>query len=174
MDNISKDNLNEADVEFTIVQHDMTDIMNDIGYTNKDDEYLCKTIISHLEHTAAKNIIDYKTVQIPFIGCIRKNIIKKIIRDNAVNFRIARKNMSKDDYRDHVRAVVNDIKEKEAAKEKIKLAIWKLKRTNKKKYDEYAIKLGRAYAELYIYAIYLLDEVPFSQEFEDYYKSLKS
>ena len=49
----------------------------------------------------------------------------------------------------------------------------KIRRNNKKRYEELYKKLGRAYANMYIKAIRLLDYVPFDLEWEEHYQELK-
>ena len=41
------------------------------------------------------------------------------------------------------------------------------------KYDTLFKRLGKAYAEMFIYSIYILEEIPFDNEWEEQYQSLK-
>lgn len=167
------DNINEVDSTYTIHEKRIADVLNDIEFDTKEDKNICKSIILQLEKIAARNIVAYKTVNIPYIGCIRRSNMQKAMQDNYINFRLARKHLNIDDYREHVRGIIYEAKVKEAKQDEIKTAIYKIRQKNKKQYKKLATTIGYRYAELYIYAIYLLKEIPYSQEFEDYYKSLK-
>lgn len=164
----------EADEEYTIVNKTINDILNDIDFEDEEEKLLCESIINNIEKTAASAIRDMKVVQIPFIGCIRINPVKRQIRDSYKNFRIARKNMTKEQYKDHVRSYVIDIKEKQEEADRLKIVFHRIRRNNKSKYETFYKNLGRAYAELFIMSIYWLKEVPFDAEFEEHYQSLKT
>lgn len=172
-DETLENSLIEADENYSINIRKTNDILNDINFIDNEERLLCESIITNLEKQASNAIRDMKTVQLPFIGCIRINPVKRELRDNFKNFRIARKNMTKEQYKDHVREYVYDIKQKQKEKDKLKTRLYKIKRHNKNKYDEYFKKLGKSYADMFIYSIYLLKEIPFDEEFENHYQSLK-
>lgn len=172
MEDITNEQLNEADVEYVIVSKDKNDILNELDFENEEERLLCDSIISNLEKTASDTIRNMKVAQIPFIGCLRINPVKRKLRDAKLHLRAVRKSLTKEQYKDHVRSYVIDLKEKQIEEDRIKLAFTRIRRNNKKKYEQLFKKCGRAYAELFIMSIYWLKEVPYSQEFEDKYKEL--
>ena len=157
--------------EYVIIPKGINDIISELNL-EEDEKELCKSIITDIEKEASDAIRAMKVVNIPFIGCIRINPVKRQIRDNYKNFRLARQRMNKDQYKEHVRSYVNDLREEQEEKDFIKLVIKKIRSHNKNKYKDYCSKINKSYAEMFIYSIYLLNEVPFDIEFERMYQSL--
>lgn len=158
---------------YVIISKDINDILNDMDFNDEDECLLCESIITNLEKDAASAIREMKTVSLPFIGCLRINPIKRKLRDAKLHLSLMRKNMSKDDYKQHVKDIVHEFGQEMDKADAEKLIMTKIRRNNKKRYDELYKKLGRAYAEMFIFSIRGLKEVPYSQEFEDYYNQLK-
>lgn len=173
MEDITNEQLNEADIEYVIVSKDKNDILNELDFENEEERLLCDSIISNLEKTASDTIRNMKVAQIPFIGCLRINPVKRKLRDAKLHLRAVRKSLTKEQYKEHVRSYVIDLKEKQIEEDRIKLAFTRIRRNNKKKYEQLFKKCGRSYAELFIMSIYWLKEVPFDQEWEEHYQSLK-
>lgn len=137
------------------------------------DEAMMTAIIHSLEKEASQNIRKMKCVQLPYIGCIRINPVKRKLRDESLSFRAARKNMSKEQYKEHVRAWVNDIKERQRKIDNNKVYMTKIRRNNKDKYEQMCINIGRAYGDMYLYSLTLLSIVEFDEEWERQYQLLK-
>lgn len=173
MEDIINEQLNEANVEYVIVSKDKNDILNELDFENEEERLLCDSIISNLEKTASDTIRSMKVAQIPFIGCLRINPVKRKLRDAKLHLKAVRKSLTKEQYKEHVRSYVIDLKEKQIEEDRIKLAFARIRRNNKKKYEQLFKKCGRAYAELFIMSIYWLKEIPFDQEWEEHYQSLK-
>ena len=173
MEDITNEQLNEADVEYIIVSKNKNDILNELDFENEEERLLCDSIISNLEKTASDTIRNMKVAQIPFIGCLRINPVKRKLRDAKLHLRAVRKSLTKEQYKEHVRSYVIDLKEKQIEEDRIKLVFTRIRRNNKKKYEQLFKKCGRAYAELFIMSIYWLKEVHFDQEWEEHYQSLK-
>lgn len=171
-DNYNK-SIEELDNNFTVISKTSSDIIQGMKFDTEEDELLCESIIDSLEKCISDGLKEDKIVQLPFLGSLRKSPLKKEVRKNYTNFKIARKYMSKEDYKAHVKAVVNDAKEKIAKDDYLKLRIKRIKSKNKKKYESFYLKIGKAYAELFIYSILLLKEVPFNQEIQDAFDNLK-
>ena len=150
----------------------MQDILNNMNLS-EEDYRLYEDMVGNLEKIASENLRKNKIVNIPNIGNIRKNPVKEAIKNQYATFRIARKYMTKEEYKDYVRSSINLIKETEDKKEKDKIRFRKIKTQNKNKYETLFSNLGKSYAEMYIYSIYLMNEVPFDSEWEEHYKSLK-
>lgn len=159
-------NINEADFEFSIVINRMDDIVSQI--TSEDEErFLYESIVTNLEKTASEAIKNGKTVSLPLIGCLRKNPIRQVIKDNRDKFAHNRTKMSKEEYKDYVRDVINTAKENIAKDDKQKIIIKKIRSSNKKKYDKYYSSIGKTYADTFIYSMTLLREVPFDPQLQD-------
>lgn len=173
MENISNESLNEADIEFTIVSKDRHDIINEINFDNEEERLLCDSIISSLEKTASDTIRSMKIAQIPFIGCLRINPVKRKFRDSKLHLSAVRKSLTKEQYKEHVRSYIIDLKEQQKEEDKLKLIFIRIRRNNKKKYETLFKNCGKAYAEMFIMSIYWLKEVPFNLEWEEHYQSLK-
>lgn len=165
--------INEADSEYVIISKNKNDILNELDFEDEDERYLCDAIISNLEKSAADTIRNMKVAQIPYIGCIRINPIKRELGKAKLHLSSVRKSLTKEQYKEHVRSYVIDLKEQQAKADKVKFDILRIRRNNKKKYDKLFKSLGKAYAEMFIFAIYIMDEVPFDAEWEEHYQSLK-
>lgn len=173
MEDIINKQLNEADIEYVIISKNKNDILNELDFENEEERLLCDSIISNLEKTASDTIRDMKVAQIPFIGCLRINPVKRKLRDAKLHLRAVRNSLTKEQYKEHVRSYVVDLKEKQKEEDRIKLTFARIRRNNKKKYEQLFKKCGKAYAELFIMSIYWLKEVPFDAKWEEHYQSLK-
>lgn len=157
---------------YIIISKDTNDILNDMDFNDEDERLLCESIINNLERDAAAGIRDMKIVSLPFIGCIRINPIKRKLRDTKLHLSLMRKNMSKADYKQHVRDIVTEFREEMEKVDSEKLIMTKIRRNNKKRYEMYYKKLGKAYAEMFIYSIRALKDVPFDREWQERYDEL--
>lgn len=164
---------NELDTEYIIVSKNKDDILNELDFDNEEEKILCDSIISNLEKSISDTIRSMKVAQIPFIGCVRINPIKRKLKDSKLHLRAVRKNLTKEQYKEHVRSFIVDLKIKQKEDDRIKLTFTRIRRNNNKKYETLYKNCGKAYAELFIMSIYWLKEIPYSQEFEDRYKELK-
>lgn len=173
MEDIINKQLNEADIEYVIISKNKNDILNELDFENEEERLLCDSIISNLEKTASNTIRDMKVAQIPFIGCLRINPVKRKFRDAKLHLRTVRNSLTKEQYKEHVRSYIVDLKEKQKEEDRIKLIFARIRRNNKKKYEQLFKKCGKAYAELFIMSIYWLKEVPFDSKWEEHYQSLK-
>lgn len=155
-----------------IVKHS-NDILDELNLS-KDEKFICNSIISNLEKTAAKAIKEDKIAQLPYIGCIRYNPVRKHFIANIKGLSIKRKCMTKENYKNYIREYIYEAKEIQKAKDRAKFIYNRIKSKNKKQYEVLFKKLGRAYAEMFILSIYLLDEVPYNAEWEEQYIKLNN
>lgn len=163
----------DCNIEFDIVEKDFNDIISEIDFKTEEDKILCESIIDHIEHNIANGLKEMKIVQLPYIGTLRIDPIKKQIKENKDVFKVARHNMTKHEYKEYVKGYVNDIREKQEQKDSNKLILRKIRINNKKRYEKYYKTLGKSYAEAFIYCISIMTYVPYDKEFDEYYKSLK-
>lgn len=164
------DNIRLADLDY--VEKDINDILEDIEFDNIDDELICKDIITHLETTAAEEIKNDKCVQLPFIGSIRKNPLRKVLDENRTAFKFVAKNFSKEDAKAHYASVFQEKKNELRLEDYKKAKLKEVRNRNKTKYEQLYTHLGPAYANMYLNAILMMRMVEFNQDFEDKIREL--
>lgn len=164
------DNIRLADLDY--VEKDINDILEDIEFDNIDDELICKDIITHLETTAAEEIKNDKCVQLPFIGSIRKNPLRKVLDENRTAFKLVAKNFSKEDAKAHYASVFQEKKNELRLEDYKKAKLKEVRNRNKTKYEQLYTHLGPAYANMYLNAILMMRMVEFNQDFEDKIREL--
>ena len=173
MEDTIDDRLNESDIEYSIISKNKNDILNELDFENEEEKLLCDSIINNLEKDMSDAIKNMKVAQIPHIGCIRINPVKREFRNSKLHLNTIRKSVSKEQYKEHVRSYIIDLKEKQELKDKEKLIFIRIRRNNKKRFEMLFKKCGKAYANLFIMSIYWLKEVPFDKEWEEHYQQLK-
>lgn len=164
------DNIRLADLDY--VEKDINDILEDIEFDNIDDLLICKDIITHLETTAAEEIKNDKCVQLPFIGSIRKNPLRKVLDENRTAFKLVAKNFSKEDAKAHYASVFQEKKNELRLEDYKKAKLKEVRNRNKTKYEQLYTHLGPAYANMYLNAILMMRMVEFDQDFEDKIREL--
>lgn len=174
MDEHIENQLNEFNGEYIIISKTREDILNDVEFENEEERLICDSIIDNLESSVTKTIKDMKVAQIPFIGCLRINPIKRKLRDAKLHLSTIRKSITREQYKEHVRNYIIDLKQQQDKADKDKLTFFHIRRINKTKYELLFKKLGKAYAEMFIMSIYWLKEVPYSQEWEEQYQKLSN
>lgn len=162
------------DNDYPTVVNNREDILDALEFKSLEDRFMCDSIIESMDTDIAELIKNNKVANIPFIGCVRKNPIRKVITDNFNNFRIARTHLSKEEYKEHVRCIVDDAKEQLKEEEFRKRHINKVRSKNKKKYERYFLTYGKAYAEAYIQALLWMEEVPFNPEVEEMFEIMRN
>lgn len=161
------------DTSFTIKRTTKQEILDSIDIEDDTELKLIDLIIDVIENTAAKGIKDNKAAQIPYIGTIRKNPVKEELKKVQSSFKFHRSYMTKEQYKGYVRETVIEIQQEQERKDKERLARFKVRRNNGKTYDNLYKKLGKSYAEMYIYSMTLFKVIEFDAEWEEHYKSLK-
>lgn len=173
MENNVDDQLLEQNNEYVVITKSKEDILNDLDFVDDEDKFLCDSIISNLEKMASDNIRDMKCVQLPFIGSVRINPVKRKLRESKLHLSAIRKSLTKEQYKEHVKTYVDDLKEQQKEEDRLKLVFKRIRSNNKKRYELLFKTCGKTYAELFIMSIYWLKEVPFDAEWETHYQSLK-
>lgn len=163
-----------GDSEYPIVVSEVNDVLDSIEFNSFEERCLCEAIITEMDKAIADTISDEKVANIPFIGCVRRNPIRKAINDNKEKLKVIRKGITKEQYKDHVRCILNDAREKVEKEDARKRFEKTFRNKNKKKYERYFINYGRAYAEAFIKALTWLEEVPFDIEVEEAFENLRN
>lgn len=158
---------------YVIISKDTNDILNDMDFNNEEERLLCESIINNLEKQAATEIRNMKIVSLPFIGCIRINPIKRKLRDAKLHLSVIRRNMTKSEYKQYIKDIVHEFGQEMDKSDAEKLIMKKIRSNNKKRYDALFKRLGKGYADMFIFAVRKLKEVPFNVEFEELYQTLK-
>ena len=167
MDKNVIDNIYDSDLNNELEVNTMKDIINSIGFKSE-------VIITNLEKYAAENIKQSKTVNIPYIGCIRKSPLREAIVSRRFDFKKARLSMSREEYKDYVRQSIDKLKKEERRKNDLKRELYKIQKINHKQYNKLYESVGKAYADFYIFAIYCLTPVEHNEEFEELYRELSN
>lgn len=162
-----------GDSEYPIVVSEVNDVLDSIEFNSFEERCLCESIITEMDKEIANTIANGKVANIPFIGCIRRNPIRKAISDNRDTLRVIRKGITKEQYKEHVRCIMNAAREKIEKEDARKRFEKTFRNKNKKKYEQYYINYGRAYAETFIKALTWLEEVPFDIEVQEAFDNLK-
>ncbi len=171
-DSIINEQLENDNDEFSVVIKNRKDIINDIKFKSEKEKILCNDIIKSLENFAADNIKDMKIVNLPLIGCVRINPVRRALRDKKLHLSLIRQNLSKEEYKNYVRDTVIELKEKQKDIDRYKIRFNKIKSIYKDKYAKLYSKAGKAYADMYIVAMTMFKEVPFDEEWEKTYQRL--
>lgn len=171
-DSIINEQLENDNDEFSVVIKNRKDIINDIKFESEKEKILCTDIIKSLENFAADNIKDMKVVNLPLIGCVRINPVRRALRDKKLHLSLIRQNLSKEEYKDYVRDTVIELKERQKDIDRYKVRFNKIKSIYKDKYTKLYNKAGRSYADMYIAAMTMFKEVPFDEEWEETYQRL--
>ena len=166
------EHINEIEDEYQIIVKNKNDILNEMDFENEEERVLCDDIITNLEKMIADSISSMKVAQIPFIGCVRINPIKRKLRDSKLHLSNIRKSLTKEQYKEHVRSFVIDMKEKQKQEDRNKVVFHRIRSNNKKRYEELFKRCGRAYAELFIMSVYWMKEVPYDADWEFQYQVL--
>ena len=165
--------IEEVGEDFSINIKTKADILSEIDFKTEDDRLLCESIIDSLEKTVYDSVRDGLTVSIPYIGNLRRNQVYEALAKSKKSFKTIRSYLSKEEYKKHVVEVVIDAKQELAKQDRLKAHLTNIKRANKKKYEKYYMDFGRAYAQLFLTAIYWLDEIPFDPEVQAAYDKLR-
>lgn len=164
----------ESSIDFEVIVKTEKDIIDELMFDTEQERDIVSDIIKSLENSAAKFIKEHKVVQLPYIGCVRINPIINELKETKKNFSVLRKSLGKEKYREYVADCITDIHKKQENIDYLKAKFVRLKQNNKKTYENYFVKFGRAYADMYIFALYNLVEIPFDLEWEEHYQSLKN
>lgn len=132
MEDTLQNNINEADEEYVIISKTKDDILNELDFKNEEERLLCDSIITNLEKNASETIRDMKVAQLPFIGCVRINPVKRKLREAKLHLSAVRKSISKEQYKEHVRSYVIDLKEQQKKEDSLKLIFTRIRSNNKR------------------------------------------
>jgi len=139
----------------------------------EEEEKLMFDIINDLEKFATANIKMDKVVSIPYMGCIRNNMILRDMRNNQ-SIKIARKVMDSADFKKFAAETYQLIVEKHFKSDDQRIIEEKVKSTLRKQYEMLFNKFGSIYTTVWIKTLTHFKGIEFDQEWEDKYQELKS
>ena len=174
-DNVSGTDRNKVlfKEEININVKGFKEIIGEMEFETDDDALLCESIITSLERYAAQKIKEEKIVQLPIIGVLRKNPIKKVLKESRSELKMLRKTNDKETYKNIIREKVYNAKMELKKLDEEKVHLTKLKSIYKKEYETFAKTIGTAFADMFIYSKTLFKYVPFDREVQRMYDELK-
>lgn len=165
------DNIRLAELEFE--EKELDDVISELNVSD-EEAILIKDIITHLETTAADEIKNDKCVQLPYIGSIRKNPLRKTLDENRTAFKVSAKILGKEKFKEHAASVFKAKQDELRLEDYKKAKLREVKNKNKTKYEQYFLQLGPAYANMYLNAILLMRMVEYDDEFEQHIQMLSN
>lgn len=165
-------NIEEINAEYVLICKDTDDIIEDIKFKDKKEEDNCRMIVDFIEKTIATGLAEKKRMQLPFVGILQYNPLDAAMSKHYTELKLARRTMSKDEYKEYAKDVYYTEKKNVKYKQVQKEYIRKLKSKNKKKYNNLCVLLGKTYADCYMYCMTLMAEVPFDVELQERYDEL--
>jgi len=165
--------MEEIDVDYTIAVKKQSYIISELTDDPKE-KLIYESIINGIEETASETVQANKIAQLPAIGCIRKDPVKQVIKDNHSIFKLARKHLTSEEYNKYTKEIVIDARIKQEKEDKRKAYIRRVKSINKVKYDRLYKNLGRSYADMFIYSILCYKEVPYNADVQYAYDKINN
>lgn len=156
--------------DYILTYKELDDVLEDIDFAIDDDKHLCRSIIDSLEKELAKQLLDGKCVQIPYIGTVRKNPVRVSLIANYKEFKEKRSTLTKDEYKEYCRNKVNSIKRDVQNKEIHRRKMNTFKRKFLKLWMNKRDKFGDVYADLYLFCIRNWTVIEFDWDLEIAYQ----
>lgn len=150
------------------------DILADIDFDSQDDFNICKDIISQLESKGAEILKEGKTVALPYIGRLRKPLIKQEYLKNRNLLKVARSVMTKEDYNEYKKETYKECASKIISQDNLKKLRKRVIALNRKKYIQKYNLFGEVIANIWIESILWLKPVEFNQEIQDVFDEIES
>jgi len=151
----------------------LEDVLADINFSNDDDFNICKDIIVNLEFKAGDIIAQNKTVSLPYIGRLRKPLVKKEFAKSYKLLKVAKSVLTKEEFKDYARDTYNEAKEKVMSWKKNDQLRRKLIAANNKKYKKIYLTFGEKLANVWIESLLWLTPVEFNQEVQDVFDEIE-
>lgn len=150
------------------------DILADIDFKSDDDFNICKDIIFHLENKLAGVLKDGGTVSLPYVGRLRKPLVKQEYYKNRKLLKVARSVMTAEDYKGYKKDVYRECVAKISSKDKLNQLRRRIKALNRKRYNEKYKVFGERGANLWVESLLWLTPIEFNQEVQDVYDKIEA
>lgn len=148
------------------------DIFDDLGFSNPDDVEICKSIITQLESKSATILVQGGTVALPYIGRLRKPLVRQEINKQRHLLKVARSVMNKEDYQQYKKDLYLECVNKIASEDERKKIKKRLIALNKKQYLQKYKNFGETGANLWIDSLMWLKGIEFNQEVQDVFDEI--
>lgn len=150
------------------------DIYNSLGFDNLDDVEICKSIITQLESKAAEVLVQGGTVALPYVGRLRKPLVKQEVNKQRRLLKVARSVMDKEDYKQYKKELYAECVDKIASEDEKRLIKRRLIALNKKQYLQKYKLFGEVGANLWINSLMWLRGIEFNQEVQDVFDEIEA
>lgn len=150
------------------------DIYDSLGFDNLDDIEICKSIITQLESKAAEVLVQGGTVALPYVGRLRKPLVKQEVNKQRHLLKVARSVMDKEDYKQYKKDLYAECVDKIASEDEKRLIKRRLIALNKKRYLQKYKLFGEAGANLWIDSLMWLKGIEFNQEVQDVFDEIEA
>ena len=167
---VNEDVVNNSSIDYNLQVVDMEYILDNMNLTPEDRE-LTKDIILNLEAQEAEAISKGLITQLPNYGTIVIDNIKRELHKHNKEMILARKQMTKDEYKQYVKDLRKDIKNNITEK-RIKNIKRKKQQKNIKYFKKLIVNRGKAYVNMLYLAYDLLETIEFNQEVQDQYDKM--
>lgn len=131
---------------------------------SEDDAAITKSIICSLEHEASVAIKSNIIASLPYVGNIQKKIIKDRIKEHYKELQEVRASVSKEEYKQYVKDLRKQIRNDIVSEYNNRRVYNKFRNGYKKEYEKLVLSRGKAYADMYIQALFLLKVVPYDDD----------
>lgn len=149
------------------------DILADINFKSDDDFNICKDIIFQLENKLAEVLKSGSTISLPYIGRLRKPLVKQEYYKNRNLLKVARSVMDAEDYKQYKKDVYKECVAKITSKDKLNQLRRRVIALNRKRYNEKYKVFGERGANLWVESLLWLMPIEFNQEVQDVYDKIE-
>ena len=149
------------------------DILADIDFNNSDDFDICKDIILQLETKAAQVLKEGKTISLPYVGRLRKPLVKHEYLKNRTLLKVAKSVMTKEDYNQYKKETYKECVAKISSEDNLKKLRRRVIALNRKKYVQKYKLFGEVIANIWIESILWLQPIEFNQEIQDVFDKIE-
>lgn len=150
------------------------DILADIDFKTQDDFDICKDIILQLETKSSIVLKDGGTISLPYIGRLRKPLVKQEYVKNRNLLKVARSVMSREDYVAYKKDLYKECVAKITNADELNKLRRRTIALNRKKYNQKYILFGDRGANLWIESILWFQPIEFNQEVQDVYDEIEA
>ena len=152
----------------------LKDILQELNFENDDDVDICKDIITQLETKAATVLAKGGTVALPYVGRLRKPLVKKEMEKQRHLLKLAYSVMDKEDYKQYRKDLYWECVDKIASEDDKRKIRRKLIAANRKRYLQKYKVFGETGAELWITSLMWLKGIEFNQEVQDVFDEIEA
>lgn len=160
--------LNEVSDEYELIYKDINVVLDELNLTGAP-RVKHRSIIQNLERQIADIVRNDGCASIPYIGNVRKHPSISVTQKYRKELKEARAKLSKEEYRDYVRKLMNEEKAERIDKEQAKAKTYEFRKKVFKPYLKILNKFGETYANLWLYCRRHWTVIEFNQEVEDTY-----